>query len=116
MVGLRSGESLDDGVRRVESILDAGFRDWRERETFRRRAFVSEATGALDLPGHTWRNRPKIEQGEQVWLAGDWVRAPAHLVSCTSAVKAAEGAIAAWRAWSPRVQRGTPLKTSGREL
>jgi hypothetical protein len=94
MTGLRSDESLDAGVRRIESVLDAGYRDWRTREVWRRRAVVSEATGALDLPGSTWRDRPVIDQGEHRWLAGDWVAAPGHLseVSCTSAVEAARAA------------------------
>ena len=94
MIGLRPNEELADGVRRIESILDAGFSNWRERETFRRRAVVSEASGALDLPGQTWRDRPSIEQRDELWLAGDWVGAPGHLsdVSCTSAVHAARAA------------------------
>jgi phytoene dehydrogenase-like protein len=94
MVGLRPGESLEDGVGRIEAILDAGYRAWRDREVWRRRAVVSEASGALDLPGFTWRDRPAIQQHEQLWLAGDWVAAPGHLseVSCTSAVEAARAA------------------------
>jgi hypothetical protein len=91
MIGLRPDESLDDGITRIETILDAGYRDWRDREVWRRRAVVSEATGALDLPGSTWRDRPAVQQREQLWLAGDWVAAPGHLseVSCNSAVEAA---------------------------
>jgi hypothetical protein len=94
MVGLRPDEPLEDGIRRIEAILDAGYQDWRNREVWRRRAVVSEATGALDLPGFTWRDRPAIHQHEHLWLAGDWVAAPGHLseVSCTSALEAARAA------------------------
>jgi phytoene dehydrogenase-like protein len=94
MIGLRPDESLDDGITRIETILDAGYRDWRDREVWRRRAVVSEATGALDLPGSTWRDRPAVQQREHLWLAGDWVAAPGHLseVSCNSAVEAAHAA------------------------
>jgi hypothetical protein len=94
MIGLRPDESLDHGVGRIERILDTGYRDWRAREVWRRRAVVSESTGALHLPGSTWRDRPAIRHSEQLWLAGDWVAAPGHLaeVSCASAVAAALGA------------------------
>jgi phytoene dehydrogenase-like protein len=94
MIGLRPGEALEAGIDRIEAILDAGYRDWRDREVWRRRAVVSEATGALDLPGSTWRDRPAVRQREHLWLAGDWVAAPGHLseVSCNSAVEAARGA------------------------
>jgi hypothetical protein len=94
MIGLRPDESREAGVSRIEAILDAGYRDWREREVWRRSAVVSEATGALDLPGATWRDRPAIHQDEQLWLAGDWVAAPGHLseVSCNSALAAAQAA------------------------
>ena len=95
MIGLRPDEPLEAGVGRIEAILDAGYRGWRDREVWRRRAVVSEATGALDLPGSTWRDRPAIRQGESLWLAGDWVAAPGHLseVSCTSALEAAQAAL-----------------------
>jgi phytoene dehydrogenase-like protein len=93
-VGLRPGEPLEGGVARIEAILDGGYRGWRDREVWRMRAVVSEATGALDLPGSTWRDRPAIRHGEHLWLAGDWVAAPGHLaeVSCTSAIEAARAA------------------------
>jgi phytoene dehydrogenase-like protein len=94
MVGLRPDEPLEEGIRRIEAIFDAGYRDWRDREVWRQRAVVSEATGALDLPGTTWRDRPAIHQHEHLWLAGDWVAAPGHLseASCNSALEAARAA------------------------
>lgn len=94
MIGLRPDEPLEEGIGRIESVLDAGYRDWRNREVWRQRAVISEATGALDLPGSTWRDRPAIHQREHIWLAGDWVAAPGHLseVSCTSALEAARAA------------------------
>lgn len=94
MIGLRPNEPLAEGISRIETILDAGYRDWRDREVWRRRAVVSEATGALDLPGSSWRDRPAIHQREHLWLAGDWVAAPGHLseVSCNSALEAARAA------------------------
>src|SRR5207237_365787 len=79
MTGLAPGEELADGVARLEAAFDAGFPGWREREVWRRRAVVTEASGALDLPGTTWRDRPAVAHADDVWLAGDWVAAPGHL-------------------------------------
>lgn len=94
-VGMRPGESLDDAVARIETILDLGFPDWRDRTTWRRRSWVAEATGALDLPGFTYRDRPHVEHPSGFLLAGDWIAAPGHLaeVSCASARQAAAIAV-----------------------
>lgn len=98
-LGMRPGETLDAAEARIEAILDLSFDGWRERTTWRRRAAVTESTGALDLPGHTWRDRAPLQHATGVWLAGDWVAAPGHLaeVSCASAVQAAAGAVDAAR-------------------
>ncbi len=56
---LRPGESTGDGERRLEALLDVGFRDWRERVAFRRRQLLDGRSGALDLPGTSWRDRPR---------------------------------------------------------
>lgn len=95
-VGLAEGEDLDDGVARLAAVLDLGYPGWRTREVWRRRGSVQESTGALDLPGRTWRDRTPVAYADGVWLAGDWVAAPGHLaeVSCASAVQAAELATA----------------------
>lgn len=95
-VGQRPGETLDDGVARLEHTLDLGFPGWRDREVWRRRSSVTESTGALDLPGCTWRDRPGVRWSDDVLLCGDWVAAPGHLaeVSWASAVEAARSATA----------------------
>lgn len=97
--GARPGEGLAEAEARLEAVLDVTFRGWRERVTWRRRGLVGEATGAVDLPGTTWRDRPPVSYAEDVHLAGDWVAAPGHLaeVSCTSARRAANAALAALR-------------------
>ena len=94
-IGLRPGESLDSGVTRCEALLEAGYRGWRRREVWRRRAAIEDRSGALDLPGTTWRDRPAIERGDGVFLAGDMVAAPGLLseVSVNSAVSAAAHAV-----------------------
>ena len=95
-MGLREDESLDEGVARIEALLDVGYRGWRERETWRRRAVIDGRSGALDLPGTTWRDRPAIDRGEGVFLAGDMAAAPGLLgeVSVNSALEAARLAVA----------------------
>ena len=96
-VGARPGEALDVGVARLESLLDDTFRDWRGREVWRRRSLVEDQSGALDRPGTTWRDRPAIDRGDDVFLCGDQVAAPGHLaeVSWASAREAARLAVAA---------------------
>ena len=94
---LRPGESTDDGERRLEALLDAGFaRGWRERVTFRRRQLLDGRSGALDLPGTSWRDRPAIDRGDGVFLCGDSVAAPGLLSdpAVTSALEAARLAVA----------------------
>jgi phytoene dehydrogenase-like protein len=83
-------ESKDDGVRRAEELLDLAFEGWRERVTWRRAAVAHGRTGAVDLPGTSWRDRPAVDRGDGVYLAGDQVAAPGVLseVSFTSALTA----------------------------
>lgn len=84
------GESRADGLARAEELLDLGFPGWRERLTWRREAVADGRTGALDLPGSSWRDRPAVDRGDGVYLAGDQVAAPGVLseVSFNSAVTA----------------------------
>lgn len=96
-LGARPGESLGEGVARLRGLLDASFPGWREREVWRRRSLVEGQTGAVDLPGTTWRDRPAIDRGGGVALCGDMVAAPGHLaeISWASALEAARLAVAA---------------------
>jgi hypothetical protein len=89
-VGLRPGERLDDGVGRLEALLDLSYPDWRARVTWRRRFLVEDESGALDLPGTTWRDRPAVDRGGGVFLVGDMVAAPGLLseVSVNAALDA----------------------------
>ncbi len=94
---LRPGESKADGLQRLERLVDLGIPDWRGRCTWRRDAVAAGRTGALDLPGRTWRDRPAINRGDRIFLAGDMVAAPGLLgeVSINSAIQAAHGAVRA---------------------
>lgn len=94
-IGLRPDERLESGVARIEALLDSGFADWRGREVWRRRAVIENKTGALDLPGTTWQDRPGIHRGDGVFVVGDMVAAPGLLseVSVASATQAAQQAV-----------------------
>ncbi|WP_406331025.1 NAD(P)-binding protein [Streptomyces sp. NBC_00203] len=83
-------ESRADGAVRAERLLDLAFEGWRERVTWRREAVAGGRTGAVDLPGTSWRDRPSIDRGDGVYLAGDQVAAPGVLseVSFNSALEA----------------------------
>lgn len=97
--GVGPGKTADDGVRRIESVLDRACAAWRGRTAWRRRMVAKARTGAVDYPGMTWRDRPSVEQGDGIFLAGDMVAAPGLLseVSFNSAAEAARRA-AAWAA------------------
>jgi phytoene dehydrogenase-like protein len=101
-VGIPEGATLEDGVRTIEAVLDQAFPTWREREVWRRRFTLTDASGALDPVGTTWRDRPAVDRGDGVLLCGDMVAAPGLLgeVSVASAVEAAT--LASNRAGSPR--------------
>jgi len=88
--GLRPGEDLAHAVTRLETLLDTAYTGWRDRQTWRRQLSLTSETGALDLPGTTWRDRPAGDRGGGVHIAGDMVAAPGLLseVSHQSAVMA----------------------------
>lgn len=81
--GMRPDETLDAAVARLEALVDSAYLGRRDRETWRRRARIVDETGALDLPGCTWRDRPAVQQAEGVWLVNDRVAAPGLLSEVT---------------------------------
>ena len=92
---VRPGESADQTAARLERLMDALMPTWRERETWRRRQVMDARSGALDAPGTSWRDRPAIDRGDGVFLAGDMVAAPGLLseVAWASAVEASRLAL-----------------------
>ncbi|MFD7441552.1 NAD(P)-binding protein [Streptomyces sp. NPDC059909] len=100
---LAPDQSKADGVARAERLLDLGFPGWRERTTWRRDSVATGRTGAVDRPGTTWRDRPRIDRGNGVFLAGDQVAAPGLLseVSFNSGIEAATLALRAARVGGP---------------
>lgn len=89
-IPLAPDESKADGIARAEQLLDLAFDGWRDRVTWRRESVAAGRTGAVDLPGTSWRDRPAIDRGDGVYLAGDQVAAPGVLseVSFNSALTA----------------------------
>jgi phytoene dehydrogenase-like protein len=94
---IRPAESADAAAGRLERLLDASYPEWRDRETWRRRQVMDGRTGALDPPGKTWRDRPRVDRGGHVYLAGDMVAAPGCLseIAWASAIEASTLALAA---------------------
>lgn len=94
---VRPGESSEDAALRLDRLLDVSLPARRERETWRRQQVMDALSGPLDYPGKSWRDRPAIDRGGGVFLAGDVVAAPGLLseVAWASAVEAAKLAVAA---------------------
>ncbi|ASO18619.1 phytoene dehydrogenase-like protein [Actinoalloteichus hoggarensis] len=94
---VRSGESKAEAQRRLGRLADLAVPGWRERTVWKRTATARGRSGALDLPGRTWRDRPAIDRGGDVFLAGDMVAAPGMRgeIAMNSAVTAARAALAA---------------------
>jgi phytoene dehydrogenase-like protein len=106
-VPVRPGESADQAALRLERLLDASLPSRRERETWRRRQVMKGRTGALDLPGQTWRDRPVVDRGGGIFLAGDMAAAPGLLseVAWASGVEASRLALGAVNAGKPELKR-----------
>ncbi len=106
---IRPGEDPALAAARLERLLDGSLPDWRERETWRRRQVMDARSGALDMPGTSWRDRPAVDRGDGVFLAGDMLAAPGLLaeVAWASAVEAGRLALAAVAvaASRPRLRR-----------
>lgn len=104
---IRPGESTEQAALRLELLLDLSLPAWRERETWRRRQVMDARSGALDRPGTSWRDRPDIDRGGGVFLAGDMVAAPGLLseVSWASAMEASRLALDVTTGKRPELRR-----------
>lgn len=94
---VRPDESSESAGLRLDRLLDVSLPARHEREVWRRQQIMDGRTGPLDHPGRSWRDRPAIDRGDGVFLAGDMVAAPGLLseVAWASAVEAAKLAVAA---------------------
>lgn len=77
--GMRPDESLDQAVERIENLLDAATPGWRGAEVWRRRAKLHAASGALDLPGNGWNDRPQVRRAAGVYVVNDSCAQPGLL-------------------------------------
>lgn len=94
---VRPGEGVEQAALRLARLLEATFPGLGERERWRRRQVMDGRTGPLDHPGKTWRDRPGVDRGDGIFLAGDMVAAPGLLseVSWASGAEAGRLALAA---------------------
>jgi phytoene dehydrogenase-like protein len=72
-------ERRADAERRVQRLLDQTWPGWRTAVQWHRSAMRTHCTGALDLPGTTWRDRPAINRGNNLTVATDQSAAPGLL-------------------------------------
>lgn len=98
-LGISAHTSREAAAARIENTFDQAAVGWRERVVWQRSLIMADATGAVDPPGATWRDRPAIEQGDDRFLAGDAVAAPGMLseVAVNSGIDAARRALQARR-------------------
>jgi hypothetical protein len=73
------GERKTDAERRVHRLLDQSWPGWRAAVRWQRRSLRTDCTGAIDLPGTTWRDRPAIRRGNSLAVATDQSAAPGLL-------------------------------------
>lgn len=92
---VRPDETTAQAHARLREFADTVLPGWQQRATWQRTATALGRTGALDLPGRTWRDRPAVNRGSDVWLAGDMVAAPGMRgeIAINSALEAARNAV-----------------------
>ncbi|QIS12308.1 phytoene desaturase family protein [Nocardia arthritidis] len=73
------GEGKTDAERRVAELLDLSWPGWRSAVEWQRRAVRTDCTGAIDLPGTTWHDRPAVGRGNALAVATDQSAAPGLL-------------------------------------
>jgi len=84
-------ERKTDAERRVQRLLDQSWPGWRAAMRWQRSCVRTHCTGAIDLPGTTWRDRPAIRRGSPLAVATDQSAAPGLLAE--AAITAAQLAV-----------------------
>lgn len=90
---LGPGEQFAAAIRRVNELLDATTRGWVEHVAWKRAYELSGDTGAVDLPGTSWHDRPAVLRTSILAVASDHSAAPGLLTEV--AHNAARSAVAA---------------------
>ncbi len=72
-------ERKTDAERRVHRLLDQSWPGWRAAVQWHRSAMRTHCTGAIDLPGTTWHDRPAVSRGNTLTVATDQSAAPGLL-------------------------------------
>lgn len=103
---VRADESTPRARSRLDALADLALPDRRDRTVWQRTATARGRSGAIDPPGNTWRDRPAVDRGGGLFLAGDMVAAPGMRgeISVLSGVRAAEGAVEALRGSAMRAR------------
>ncbi|MEU6786195.1 FAD-dependent oxidoreductase [Nonomuraea angiospora] len=73
------GERKADAELRVQHLLDESWPGWRAAVQWYRSAVRTDCTGAVDLPGTTWQDRPAVSRGNALAVATDQSAAPGLL-------------------------------------
>jgi phytoene dehydrogenase-like protein len=73
------GERKTDAERRVQRLLDQSWPGWRAAVQWHRSSVRTHCTGAIDLPGTTWRDRPAVRRSTALNVATDQSAAPGLL-------------------------------------
>ncbi len=73
---LAPGEPFSAAVTRVYHLLDTTAADWNDHLRWKRAYELSNQTGAVDLPGTTWRDRPAVLRSRTLAIATDASAAP----------------------------------------
>ncbi|MFI0451527.1 FAD-dependent oxidoreductase [Actinomadura sp. 6N118] len=69
-------ERKADAESRVHRLLDQSWPDWRAGVQWHTSAIRTHCTGAIDLPGTTWHDRPAVTRGTALTVATDQSAAP----------------------------------------
>ncbi|HEX6471497.1 MAG TPA: FAD-dependent oxidoreductase [Streptosporangiaceae bacterium] len=101
-------ERKADAERRVRRLLDQSFPGWRAAVRWHRSAMRTNCTGAVDLPGTTWRDRPAVSRGDTLCVATDQSAAPGLLAE----VGIAAAQLAVQRLGETRGPRGSRPESS----
>ena len=77
--GVRPGEDGKAAIGRLEQLMDQVWPSWERDVQWRRHSVLRQHTGALDLPGFAWRDRPAVIRRSGLAVCTDQSAAPGLL-------------------------------------